>query len=244
MYLPFYVRNPNKPPIELTLKSHSVRVHTTNDCDCPCLIRRGEVKYLGVILDSALNFKAHISLLQSRLRKLIYVFKNLRHVADVLLLKKVYRALCQSLLTYCISCWGGASKTTLLPLEIAQRAILKVCSFRPIYYPTHLLYRSWNLPTVRQLYILTTILKQHSLTPIDKNVLLKRRRNAVVPRSHQFKHSFTHRFFCFNGPFLFNKLNAVLNIYTLNKQECKTKLLDFLLTCDYITTEELLNTLR
>ncbi|KAJ8734764.1 hypothetical protein PYW08_014014 [Mythimna loreyi] len=128
--------------------------------------------------------------------------------------------------------------------EIAQRAILKVSSFRPIDYPTHLLYQSWSLPTVRQLYILTVILKQHSLTLFDKNNLLKRRRNAVVPRSRQFKHSFTHRFFCFTGPFLYNKLNTTLNIYTLNRQECKTKLLHFLLTCDYQTTEDLLKTLR
>lgn len=246
MYMPFYIRNPNKPPIELTLKSHSVHVHPINasTCHCPCLIRKCEVKYLGVILDSSLNYNAHISLLQSRLRKLIYVFKNLRHVADVQILKKVYRALCQSILMYCISCWGGTSKTTLLPLEIAQRAILKVSSFRPIDYPTHLLYQSWNLPTVRQIYIITTILKQHSLTPIDRSILLKRRRNAVVPQSHHFKHSFTHRFFCFNGPFLYNKLNTTLNFYTLSKQECKTKLFDFMLTCDYNTTEELLKTLR
>ena len=246
MYMPFYLRNPNKPPTELTLKSHSVHVHpkTAGTCDCPSLIRRGEVKYLGVILDSSLNYKAHISLLQSRLRKLIYVFKNLRRVADKQTLNKVYKALCQSLLTYCISCWGGAPKTTLLPLEIAQRAILKVSSFRPIFFPTHVLYRSWNLPTVRQLYILTTILKQHSLTPVDRNILLKRRRNAVIPQSRQFKHSFTHRFFCFSGPFLYNKLNATLNIYTLSKHECKTKVLDFLLACDYNTTEELLKILR
>ncbi|RVE47350.1 hypothetical protein evm_007949 [Chilo suppressalis] len=65
-------------------------------------------------------------MITARLRKLIVIFKSLRHVAEDNVIKSVYYALCQSLLSYCITNWGGVPKTTLLKLERAQRVILKV----------------------------------------------------------------------------------------------------------------------
>ena len=44
----------------------------------------------------------------------LYLSKSLRHIADTSIIKSVYLALCQFLLYYCISSWGGAAKTHLL----------------------------------------------------------------------------------------------------------------------------------
>lgn len=62
-------------------------------------------------------------LMISRIRKLIWPFKHLRHVATTKLLKQIYISLAQSVLSYCISVWGGATKTQFLQLERAQRAL-------------------------------------------------------------------------------------------------------------------------
>ncbi|CAG9097769.1 unnamed protein product [Plutella xylostella] len=95
-------------------------------CGCPHLVRVPFTKYLGVILDSSLNWHQHISTLVSRVRKLIYIFRRLRDVANPEILKTVYLSLAQSILSYCIPAWGGADKTAMLRLERAQRAVLKM----------------------------------------------------------------------------------------------------------------------
>lgn len=52
-------------------------------CSYPSIERTYVIKYLGVVLDFTLSSKAHIDAIGSRLRKLIFVFKNLRHVVRI-----------------------------------------------------------------------------------------------------------------------------------------------------------------
>lgn len=61
----------------------------------------------------------------SRVRKLIFVFKNLGGVADLDCLKTIYFSLAQSIL-YCNTARGGDIKTLMLRVERAQKAVLKV----------------------------------------------------------------------------------------------------------------------
>lgn len=84
-------------------------------------------KYLGVIIDKNLIFRDHIPTLSQKLRKLPYLFKYPRHVAETGALKMMYQALTQSILTFCITKWRGAAKTILLELDRAQRPLLKLC---------------------------------------------------------------------------------------------------------------------
>lgn len=79
-------------------------------CTCARLERTRVIKYLGVMIDGNLNFKSHIHVLATRIRKLIFIFKTLRHIVTPFILKQIYYALCQSLLTYCISSWGVHQK--------------------------------------------------------------------------------------------------------------------------------------
>lgn len=58
---------------------------------------------MGVILDNRLNWKPQIDNLCSSVRKLIFVFKNLKDIADRNRVFKVYNELCKSILRYCIT---------------------------------------------------------------------------------------------------------------------------------------------
>lgn len=101
---------------------HNIIVHScifNSPCTCPTLQRAGDVKYLSVVIDKHLTFNKHIDLLSNRIRKLVYIFKNLQHVADESVIKMTYLALCQSILSYCIS-----GKTHMLNLERVQRFVL------------------------------------------------------------------------------------------------------------------------
>lgn len=178
----------------------------------------------------------YIGLLSGRIRKLLFVFKKLRRVAEPSLLKTIYFALCQSLLIYCVTSWGGAAISSMLILERAQRALLKVATFKPKLYPTKSLYEFCQVLTVRQLFIYHTVLLQHSHTPLEENYL--NRRNHLVASTTVFKTKFSDRFFCFLGPFLYNNLNKKLNTHILTTPIFKKTVYDWLQNLSYDDTEK------
>lgn len=229
-----------------TLSRNSIIAHSCIDskessCQCPYLEHTTQIKYLGILIDNRLTFQPHIELLTARIRKLIFIFKNLRHVANPKIIKIVYFALCQSLLSYCISSWGGAHKTHILKLERAQRAVLKVSQSLPYLYPTTSLYKQSKVLTVRQLFILHIILKQHSHVPFDPFSLSSKRRKDKVCPPNKFNTRFSHRFFCFLGGFLYNKISSELTIYPLTLSRCKMTVTNWLQSLDYSATENLLH---
>lgn len=230
-----------------TLNSHSIVAHncycsgsSESICMCPKLSSTNTMKYLGITIDRYMNFKAHIETLTARVRKLIYIFKNLRHVASGKLLKTVYLSLCQSLISYCITSWGGTHKTSLLSLEIAQRAILKVSTFRSFRFPTAELLAKCDVLSVRQLFILLTVRKKHSLIPYIPTLQTSKRRVDIVCPPELFRKAHSHRFFCFLGTSLYNKINRSLHIYPMNKYQSKKTIQNWLKGLSYSETENLI----
>lgn len=226
--------------------AHNHGLNNSPDCDCPKLEFSNSVRYLGVVLDDHLSFKPHIDNLAGRIRKLIYVFKHLRHVADPDTIKMVYYALCQSLLGYCITTWGGSDNTHFLKLERAQRAVLKVSTFKPFRYPTTDLYQNCKVLTVRQLFILNIILRQHSNRPSDHlfTSFKSKRRPNVIPRTHICRTTFSQKFYYFLGRFMYNKIDNILRIDSKSKYECKKLVTNWLLNFTYEDTEKLLQVVR
>lgn len=210
------------------------------NCSCSKLEHVKTIKYLGITIDENLNFKDHTKTLCGRIRKLIYIFKTLRHVTEPSVLKRIYFALCQSLISYCITSWGGSPKSTIKPIEVAQRAILKVCTFKPRLFPTSLLYEYCEVLTVRQLYLHKAVLMQHKKLIYDPLILNRRTKHLVCPQSMTFKTKFSTRFSPFIGPYIYNKINKILNIYPMTQKCCKNILCDYLQKLTYEETENLL----
>lgn len=240
-YLTFSLTSSNQPSSEsLVLKAHSCTTTAPYSlCDCPTLTRADTIKYLGVYIDSHLNWKYHLGNLKSRVRKLIYIFKKLRLSADTKILKTIYFALCQSILGYCISVWGGAAKTSFLELERAQRAVLKVMTRKPFRYPTSVLYDECQILTVRQLFVLQTVLRKHTTLLYEKGGTKKRRSYKVCP-VERFRTTLASRHYRVIGSHLYNILNEHCNIYPLCKHACKNIVIKWLMLKTYAETEDLL----
>lgn len=237
-YIAFALKANLLPPNTFTITAHSCAQQRS--CSCPLIERTDSIRYLGIIIDQVLTFKPHISVLVSRLRKVIYVFRTLRNIADRNTIRMVYYAICQSLIEYCITSWGGVAKTNLMDVEVAQRAILKVGAKLPYRYPTTDLYKDWSLLTTRQLFILHTVLKQHCELIYDPDRTNKKRRKAIVCSTPLLRTSTAKKFFQFLGPYLYNKANNKLDIYNKTKSTCKRLLTTWLNTLDYNSTEALL----
>lgn len=242
-YIAFQIRTTCKT-LHLTHQITSHTCHTeSGNCSCPTLSAVDSIKYLGLTFDKNLNFNKHVISVSNRIRKLIYVFKQIRHAANPDVVKMIYYSLCQSVITYCITCWGGAAKTYNLTAERAQRALLKVCCFKPRYYSTTELYRDCEVLTVRKLFVLALIMRQHSR--IKLNALTERestsRRRFNVFKSASCRTSFAQKFTMFLGPRMFNIANKQLQIVSMSKSECKQKVTNWLLNLTYDETEKLFN---
>lgn len=239
----FSLRSNSQPTIPISIKAHTCSsqpqtVSLNTECICPVIASTDTIKYLGIILDKYLNFKAHIDHLTSRVRKLIHFFKTLRHITNPHIIRTVYYAMCQSIISYCITIWGGACKTYIKPLEIAQRAILKVATFRPFLFPTFQLYQLCKVLSVRQLFILNTTLIQHTRTPHTISNTRRKDRICTLPTPN---FTFTKRFFLYLGPYLYNKVNKYKTVYNLNSIETKHIVTNLLLKLNYDETESFID---
>lgn len=243
-YLTFSITNKTQPSLNtFNIYAHSLSCQNPT-CSCPILERVPYIKYLGVQIDKNLNFEQHIKTITNRVRKLIAIFRNVREVADPKLLKTIYLTLCQSLLTYGIDTWGGAAKSHMIPLERAQRLLLKVSHSLPYHYPTVSLYRDCKVLTVRQLFIHRLIMKYHAQTKGKANNSGKRRHYQIFT-TKKFNNSFTQNFPCFLGSYLYNKVNKNLNIdKLLNIRDFKIRLFDWLSKLNYEETENLIKILK
>lgn len=258
-YINFSITNFNQPKSLFTVKAHTclsalpsdTSTTASSSCNCVALENVQYIKYLGIMVDQHLTWAKHIRYISDRVRKLIFIFKKLRRVSDYHFLKSVYLALAQSLLCYCISVWGGAAKSHLLPLERVQRAILKVMLVKPFRFCTRTLYSIAQVLTVRQLYIERVCLNQHKVVFIDAN---NRTANTTKRlggrRKHQIfdvvvhKTAFYRRQFNFLAPFLYNKINLNLNICNCNKHTVLKLFRKWIISQDYSSTEKLLETIK
>lgn len=227
----------------LKIQAHSCnKISNTARCDCLILDQVNDIKYLGVLLDSQLNWIPQIESVAARTRKLIWIFKNLRHVADFNLLKTVYFALGQSALSYCVSVWGGAYKSHLIKAERAQRSVLKVMTFKPFRYPTTSLYSECSLLSIRKLFILQSIVLYHQTLIYDPAHGTSAR--SYKGRLTKCNTSFARQQGYFMKPYIYKNVNKLLNFYPLPLIKCKHVVKNWLLKQDYTSTEHLLTALE
>lgn len=209
-------------------------------CICKRIERKGSLKYLGVVLDDRLTFRDHVVEVSNRVRKLFHVMRNLRDAVDGRILKMVYLALCQPLINYCILAWGGASSEALIPLERAQRGVLKVALNKPMRYPTTALYNEAGVLSVRRLYLVRVIVSVHKSVVNSKEYeQMLRKRVFKIPHPQQTT-SFAHRFEAFLFPHVYNKLVNICNFKYCTTREAKALVSRTLLTWTYEESENLI----
>ena len=85
-----------------------------------------KVKFLGVIIDDKLNWESHVENLVTKLLSSIIMIKRIRKFIPKAEYMKIYNALFQSHLTYCISCWGGISSYKLQKVFAIQKRCLRL----------------------------------------------------------------------------------------------------------------------
>lgn len=224
---------------------HNIIIHHCNDittCKCNTLECVDNIRYLGIIIDKFLRWDKHIDLTSTKVRKLTHLFIAIRNILSVKDLKRIYFAMCNSILDYASLGWGGCSKTILDPLAKSQKSLLRVILKKPFRYPSDSLFEEFRVLDVRQLYmrkiILHTQKQRHRYISVDHYHNTRHaKKNPIVPPTTSS--SLAQRQFSYLGPKL---LNLIPDTWKSEKDNILRRLVnDWLLALGRVECENMLN---
>ena len=129
------------------------------------------VKYLGVIIDSHLNWNHHYNALALKLTKVNGALSKLRHCVPKNVLITVYHALFNSHLSYANIIWAQASNPNLNRILKIQKKSLRILTFSHFQAHSKPLFHKLNLLQLPDLVKLSNILLLHQIlnshSPVD-----------------------------------------------------------------------------
>ena len=164
------------------------------------------IKYLGIIVDRNLKWREQIEVVVKRIRRLIYIFLEIRNYMSLKYLYAVYYGLVQSLLQYSVTSWGAAYSTSLRCVEVAQKLIIKIILRKPRDFPTELVFHNFRVPKFNELFTKYAIL-QVLREPMYHNFIVENRtRNRYVFLQARRNSSFAQHHYTYLGEKYFNEL--------------------------------------
>ena len=199
------------------------------------------VKFLGLYIDSCLNWKVHCEKLISTINSQTFLIKNLRSVLTDKQLIQVYYANIESRIRYGIEFWGWSTFSP--QVFIAQKQALRAITRVPSTFSCRALFKRYNLLTLPSLYIFQMcIFIYNNSDTLQKNCDIHNRdtrskNNFHVPLS---KSKLSYRSPNHLGPKVFNKLPEYIKMGNKNFNEFKCKLKTFLIDkCFYNVSDYL-----
>ena len=116
------------------------------------LTRVSSTKYLGLMIDDQLNWKAHVAYLRTKVSSCSNITYKLRHLVPLESCLSVYYSLFYSKISYGIMCSGHARHEVLNPIRVMQNKIVKTMLFQPIDSRIRPLFASLNLLNVNDIF--------------------------------------------------------------------------------------------
>ena len=101
------------------------------------------VKYLGVMMDTKLNFKDHIPYIVDKINKIVrilYPLINRKSELNIDNKKLIIKSIFHPIMFYCCPVWFTSAKCHLSKLQVSQNKLLKMIFKLPWHYSTHRLH--------------------------------------------------------------------------------------------------------
>ena len=137
-----------------------------------------QIKFLGVILDNRLRWKPHIEDTQNKLFKIMGILYKIRNLCNAACLKQLYLSLAYPYLFYCSAIWGGACKTYINSLVIAQKKLLRVITHSNRLAHTHPIFRDLKVLKI------SDIIAYQTLSFVYKSLNLYKVNNGFKLNTH------------------------------------------------------------
>ena len=91
------------------------------------------IKYLGVLADSSLNWKHHISTLAKKISRAIGIMYKLRPFLPLNVMKNVYYSLIYSQIIHAIEGWGSPVIPEMPKILILQKRVMRLMTFNDVF---------------------------------------------------------------------------------------------------------------
>ena len=195
-------------------------------------------KFLGIYIDSKMNFKKHINYITGKIAKHAGILYRIKHGMPLQTRLTYYNSFVLPYLNYNILHWGNTNDIHLKPLIIIQKRIVRAIADADYLAHTSPLFKRFNLLKLVDLYNFQAVLDTHKkiqkgLYQIEHNVNT-RNCNLAKPKSHRLTR--TQQSITFSGPKLWNSLPPeIRRIKSLSifKKKLKTHYLS-----NYMSTED------
>jgi hypothetical protein len=145
-FIVFSHSNLNNTPIVINIDFNNYSGVPNNDLINPIeFVNRSAnpiVKFLGVLFDPTLNFKAHISSISSKISKSLFVMRRAKNFLTPVALKSLYYSLVHSHLIYCMHIWSSASSSSINELLKKQKIAIRLINGASYNAHTEVLFKN------------------------------------------------------------------------------------------------------
>jgi hypothetical protein len=166
-----------------------------------------DAKFLGICVDSSLQWGPHLKNLTGKLSSAAYAVKKIRQLTDVTTARLVYYAYFHSLMSYGILLWGTAANIESIFI-IQKRAVRNIYNMNP-KESLRDVFKTINILTLPSLYIFSNIMfVRKNLHKYNKNsdihcINTRNKNKLQLPRYRRAK---TSKSFIGNGIKFYNKI--------------------------------------
>ena len=148
----FVIFHPFNKPLKYNV---TIKIHNKAICE------KKSIKYLGVLIDSTLSWKDHISNTSKKVSRAIGILYKLRPYVTTKIMKDIYYALIYSHLVYAIEVWGSACDTHLTKLFTLQKRAVRLMTYKDQFpaipgplHPSNPLFLKLGLLKVKDIFFL------------------------------------------------------------------------------------------
>ena len=114
------------------------------------------MKYLGITIDSNLNWKCQIKNVETKLSQACGIISKMRHFVNFSCLKSFYYAKVFSSLQYAVLAWGGCNETQLYRINVIHNKILRLMALKNlppiIRISNKTIYKSFDILEFKDIY--------------------------------------------------------------------------------------------
>lgn len=193
------------------------------------------VKFLGVHIDSTLNWGHHIDYITPKLSRTIYLLRRLSNCLDSTNIKTAYFAYFQSIIRYGLLLWGNCSRVEDI-LLLQKKAVRVLTNSEPLDHCKPLFIQT-QIQTVINLFIfdlaIYAINKPHFLKPSKHSYSTRNKDKVVIDFYRLSKSLNSHVVLSLK---VYNKL--ISNIEKYSPKTFKTKLYNWLLNNPFYNINE------
>ncbi len=189
-----------------------------------------KTKFLGLIVDSNLNWNDHVKSILKKISSGLYAVKRMSTLCNIDILRQIYFAHIQSHISYGICVYGATKKSNLDEILIVQKKAIRIMLRLDLQASVKEHFKELKILTVYGLYIFDTIMYVVNHEVNSKSSLIHkyktRNKNKLITYHHRLK--MFEKKTTFVGNKFFNYLPIKIKDEQHNIQKFKKVLNEFL----------------